>query len=158
MSTQDRDTVAKVMKETNVATLTYQDAQGRLVSTPMGTQDFEDPAQVWFLTRLDSEKVEAITANPAVNVAYSSDAGWVSLSGTARVNQDRAKIEELWDPSASAFMSGGPEDPENVLLEVDGDTAQLWESPGKVGMVVTMVKGLAGGDPAKDSDAPIVDL
>ncbi|GAA3617113.1 pyridoxamine 5'-phosphate oxidase family protein [Marihabitans asiaticum] len=158
MSTTDRDTVAEVMKDTQIAILTYQDPQGRLVSTPMGTQDFEDPAQIWFLTRFDSEKVEAITARPAVNVSYSSDKGWVSLSGTARVNQDRAKIEELWDPSASAFMSGGPEDPENVLLEVDGDTAQLWESPGKLGMLVTMAKGLAGEEPAKDSDAPVVDL
>ena len=118
----DRDTIAMVMGDTRIAILTYEDPEGRLVSTPMGTQDFEDP-------------------------------------GTARLNTDRAKLEELWDPSASMFMKGGPEDPNAALLEVTGDTAQLWESPGKVGMVVQMVKGrVSDEDPAKDSDAPIVDL
>lgn len=158
MAENDRETVAAVMRDTRIATLTYRDTEGRLVSTPMGTQDFDDPATVWFLTALDSDKVAAIEADSQVNVAYASDKGWVSLSGTARVNHDRAKLKELWDASASAFMTGGPEDPTNVLLEVTGDTAQLWESPGKIGMLLTFVKGLAGGDPAKDSEAPIVEL
>ncbi len=155
----DRDTIAEVMGDTRIAILTYEDPEGRLVSTPMGTQDFEDPGTVWFITEADSDKVKAIEAAPRVNVHYASDKGWVSLSGTAKLNRDRAKLEELWDPSASMFMKGGPEDPNAALLEVTGDTAQLWESPGKVGMVVQMVKGLVSDeDPAKDSDAPIVDL
>jgi len=155
----DRDTIAKVMKATRIAILTYEDEQGRLVSTPLGTQDFEDPGTVWFITEADSDKVAAITARPRVNVAYASDEGWVSLSGNASLNRDRAKLEELWDASASAFMSGGPEDPNSALLEVNGDTAQLWESPGKIGMLVQMAKGLVSQDkPADDSDAPVVTL
>lgn len=155
----DRDTVAKVMRETRIAILTYEDDAGRLVSTPMGTQDFEDPSTVWFVTEADSDKVAAITARPRVNVAYASDAGWVSLSGTAALNRDSAKLEELWDVSATAFMSGGPEDPNSALLKVTGETAQLWESPGRVGFLLDMVKGIVGReDPEKDSDAPIVPL
>jgi general stress protein 26 len=155
----DRDTVAKVMRETRIAILTYEDDAGRLVSTPMGTQDFEDPSTVWFITEADSYKVAAITARPRVNVAYASDAGWVSLSGTAALNRDRAKLDELWDVSATAFMSGGPGDPNSALLEVTGETAQLWESPGRLGFLVDMVKGIVGReDPEKDSDAPVVPL
>ncbi|CCH75418.1 pyridoxamine 5'-phosphate oxidase family protein [Nostocoides australiense] len=155
----DRETIAEVMKATRIAILTYEDEQGRLVSTPMGTQDFDDPATVWFITEADSDKVAAISRQPRVNVSYASDKGWVSLSGTASLNQDRAKLEELWDPSASAFMQGGPDDPNSALLEVSGDTAQLWESPGKLGMLVQVAKGALGKeDPAKDSDAPVVDL
>ena len=45
---------------------------------------------------------------------------------------DRDKLKELWDASAGIFMSGGPDDPENGLLEVTGTTAEYWESPGKV--------------------------
>ena len=155
----DRDQVAEVMRDTRIAVLTYEDEQGRLVSTPMGTQDFEDPSTVWFITEADSDKVQAITIRPRVNVHYASDKGWVSLSGTAALNRDRAKLEELWDPSASAFMEGGPDDPNSALLEVTGETAQLWESPGKVGMLVQMVKGLVSDDkPSDDSDAPVVQL
>lgn len=156
---QQREQVAEIMRATRIAVLTYEDEQGRLVSTPMGTQDLEDPATVWFITRRSSEKVDAITARPRVNVSYSSDKGWVSLSGTATVSDDRAKLEELWDPSASAVMDGGPDDPDSVLLRIDGDTAQLWESPGRVGALLQMAKGLVSDDtPAKDSDAPVVDL
>lgn len=155
----DRETIAEVMRATRIAILTYEDDEGRLVSTPMGTQDFEDPSTVWFITEADSDKVAAITARPRVNVAYASDAGWVSLSGTARLNRDRAKLDDLWDASASAFMSGGPDDPNSALLEVTGDTAQLWESPGRVGFLVQLVKGLvAKDDPSPDEDAPVVVL
>lgn len=158
--TEAREAIIEVMRATRIATLTYTDQQGRLVSTPMGTQDFDDPATVWFITEADSDKVAAITANPAVNVAYASDKGWVSLSGTARLNRDRAKLEELWDPSASAFMAGGPDDPNSALLEVSGDTAQLWESPGKIGMALQMAKGLLSKDKkaGDDDDAPVVQL
>src|SRR6188768_2518811 len=89
----DRGTVAEIMKETRIAMLTYQSLAGALVSTPMGMQDFEDPATTWFLTQRSSDKVKAIEADPRVNVAYSSKAGWVSLSGTAHVSDDRAKLE-----------------------------------------------------------------
>ena len=144
MTTHDDQlgTVAEIMKDTDIAVLTYVSLQGALVSTPMGTQDFDEPGTTWFITERDTDKVRAIEADPRVNVAYSSKNGWVSLSGTARVNEDRRKLEELWDASAGAFMSGGPDDPSNVLLEVDGSTADYWESPGKVAAAIQLAKGL----------------
>jgi general stress protein 26 len=138
----DRGTVAEIMKETRIAVLTYQSLAGALVSTPMGMQDFEDPGTTWFITQRSSDKVQALEADPRVNVSCSSKAGWVSLAGTAHVSDDTAKLKELWDASAGAFMSGGPEDPDNVLLRIDGDTAEFWESPGKVGVAIQMAKGL----------------
>ena len=138
----DRATVADILAATDIAVLTYVSLDGALVSTPMGTQDFEDPGTTWFITERSSDKVRAIEADPRVNVAYSSKAGWVSLSGTAHVSDDRAKLDELWDASAGAFMSGGPEDPDSVLLRIDGATAEYWESPGKVGAAIQMAKGL----------------
>lgn len=136
------ETVTKIMRDTRIAVLTYVSREGALVSTPMGVQDFEHPGTTWFLTELSSEKVQALQADPRVNVAYSSDAGWVSLSGTAHVEQNRGKVEDLWDASAGAFMSGGPEDPDNIALRIDATTAEYWESPGKVSAAVQFVKGL----------------
>ena len=138
----DRGTVAEIMKETRIAVLTYQSLAGALVSTPMGMQDFDDPGTTWFITQRSSDKVTALEADPRVNVSCSSKAGWVSLAGTAHVSDDTAKLKELWDASAGAFMSGGPEDPDNVLLRIHGDTAEYWESPGKVGVAIQMAKGL----------------
>ncbi|GAA1929086.1 pyridoxamine 5'-phosphate oxidase family protein [Nocardioides hwasunensis] len=137
-------TVAEIMKDTRIAVLTYLAGDGSLVSTPMGTQDFEHPGTVWFLTERDTDKVRAIQADPRVNVAYASDEGWVSLTGTARVNEDREKLKQLWDLSAGAFMTGGPEDESNVLLEVTGTSAEYWDTPGKVTSVIEIAKGLVG--------------
>ena len=139
-----RATVAEIMEETRIAVLTYVSPGGSLVSTPMGMQDFDQPGTIWFLTERDTDKVRAIEADPRVNVSFSSKSGWVSLAGTARVSEDRAKLKELWDASAGLFMSGGPEDASNVLLQVDGTTAEYWESPGTVVSVIELARGLVG--------------
>lgn len=156
--TDQRELVSEIMKDTRIAILTYVDELGRLVSMPMGTQDFEDPGTVHFITHADSDKMAAIAANPSVNVAYSSGKGWVSLSGNATRNDDRALLEELWDPSASAFMDGGPEDPNSTLLTVTADSASYWESPGKVATVVKMAKGVVTGDDPDLGDTGTVTL
>lgn len=137
-----REIVEKIMKDTRIAVLTYTDAQGRLVSTPMGTQDFEDASVVWFITGLDTDKVDAIRANPQVNVSYSSDDGWVSYSGTATPSKDKAKLDELWDASASAFMDSEKDDPRSGLLEVRGQTAEYWASDGTLKTAFEFAKGL----------------
>ena len=137
-----RATVAEIMEETRIAVLTYVSPGGSLVSTPMGMQDFEEPGTIWFITERDTDKVRAIGADPRVNVSFSSTSGWVSLTGTAHVSEDRAKLKELWDASAGVFMSGGPDDADNVLLQVDGATAEYWESPGKVSAAIQIAKGL----------------
>ncbi len=139
-------TVAEIMQDTRIAVLTYATPGGSLVSAPMGMQDFEHPGTIWFLTERDTDKVRAIEADPRVNVSCSSSSGWVSLTGTAHVSEDRAKLKELWDASAGMFMSGGPEDASNVLLQVDGATAEFWESPGKVSSAIQLAKGLVSGD------------
>ena len=147
-----KDLTAEIMRQTRIATLTYVDDAGRLVSTPMGTQDFEDPGTVWFITELDTDKVAAIRRRPEVNVAYASDTGWVSLAGTAVISEDRAKLEELWDPTVSAYMKGDAQTPNNGLIQVTADTAEYWESPGRAAMLVHLVKGLVTDDKAQDED------
>ncbi len=158
MSKSELDLTTRIMKDTRIAVLTYRSASGDLVSTPMGTQDFEDPSTVWFITEVTSDKVAAIKSDPRVNVSYASDKGWVSLAGTARVNMDRDKLKELWDASAGIFMSGGPDDPENGLLEVSGTTAEYWESPGKVATAIQLAKGLVTDGEPDLGDSGVVEL
>lgn len=140
--TEPLEQAEKIMRDTRIAVLTYVSAQGDLVSTPMGTQDFDTPATVWFLTEIGTDKVHALQVDSRVNVHYPSDAGWVSLVGTARLNEDREKLKELWDASASAFMSGDAESPQNALLEITTSSLEYWESPGAVVSAFQMVKGV----------------
>lgn len=156
---EGREKIASIIKDTRIAMLTHLDLDGALVSHPMATQDVDFDGTVLFVAERDSDKVRALQQNPRVNVAYSGKGAWVSLSGTARIENDVEKLKELWSTFTEAWMEGGPENPNNVLIVVDGDTAEYWDSPGggKVTQVAALVKSLAGKK-RPEGDNEVVDL
>ena len=138
--------VHDLIKSTRIAMLTTVAPDGRLISKPMANQDVEFDGDVWFIAERDSVKVRNIRANPQVNVAYSSSDSWVSLSGTASVVDDQAKLAELWDTFTDAWMEGGPENPNNILIRVRADSAEYWDTPGsKVTQVANLLKAKVTG-------------
>ena len=146
------------MESTRIASLTYLDAQGRLVATPMGTQTFDDPGTTYWITERDSDKVAHLRSDPRVNVFYAGKDGYVSLTGTAAVVDDPVRLKELWGFFTDSFMEGGPEDPNSVLLEVTADTAQWWDTPGAVVTVVELLKAKVTGDETDLGDSGITNL
>jgi general stress protein 26 len=156
---QDRqEKVRDLIRSTRLAMLTSVDPDGRLVSKPMATQDVDFDGEVWFICERDSQKARNIMANPRVNVAYASRDSWVSLSGTAEVVDDRAKLEELWNTFTDAWLEGGPENANNVLIRVTGDSAEYWDTPGgKVTQLANLVKAKATGK-RFEADNETVDL
>jgi general stress protein 26 len=155
------DAVAKVaglVKGIRVAMLTSTDAQGRLVSRPMATQDVDFDGDVWFITERSAEHTRNLQANPRVNVAYSGSSSWVSIAGTATVVDDPERLREYWNMFTDAWLEGGPENPENVLVHVEADTAEYWDSPGsKVTQVLNLVKAKVTGE-RFEGDNRVVDL
>jgi len=133
--------VQDLIRSSRIAMLTSVSPEGALVSKPMANQDVEFDGVVWFIAERSSEKVRNIEANPHVNVSYSTSSSWVSLAGRAAVVDDHAKLAELWDTFTDAWMEGGPDNPNNVLIKVDADSAEYWDSPGsKVTQVLNLVK------------------
>ena len=45
----------------------------------------------------------------------------MSLSGSARIVNDTDKLRELWSSFTDSWLEGGPENPNNVLIEIDAD-------------------------------------
>ena len=62
---------------------------------------------------------------------------------------DRDKLKELWDASAGIFMSGGTgRRRRTACSRCTGNTAEYWESPGKVATAIQLAKGLVtDGEP-----------
>ena len=150
--------VVDLMRSTRIAMLTTSDDQGRLTSRPMATQDVEFAGDVWFITERSANFVSHLSTSPQVNLAYASGSSWVSLAGTAHVVEDDARLADLWNTFTDAWMEGGPENPENVLIRVDADTAEYWDSPGsKVTQVANLVKTRVTGD-RYEADNEVVDL
>jgi general stress protein 26 len=157
-TTEEQTKVHDLIRKTRLAMLTSVGPDGRLVSKPMATQDVEFDGDVWFIAERASEKVRNIEARPEVNVAYSDTSSWVSLSGTAAVVDDPAKLAELWNTFTDAWLEGGPENPNNVLIKVDAHSAEYWDSPGsKVTQVANLVKAKLTGK-RFEGDNETVDL
>src|SRR5829696_307208 len=121
---------------------------GKLRSRPMSTQELGENAELWFFTRDNTHKMDEIAADNRVNVAYSKpdDNTYVSVSGSASLSKDRAKMEELWSPILKAWFPDGLEDPNICLLKVDVEEAEYWESTSSTivqlaGFVKAMVTG-----------------
>ena len=149
MTDQQQDHQEKVhdlIESSRVAMLTSVDADGTMVSKPMATQDVEFDGDVWFIAERASHKVANIEANPHVNVTYSTNSSWVSLSGTAAVVDDPARLKELWNTFTDAWLEGGPDNPNNVLVKVTSTGAEYWDSPGsKVTQLLNLVKAKTTG-------------
>lgn len=165
-TTSDPEAVAKahaIMSDIDIAMLTTVDSgsdTGRLTSRPLSTQVHEEDGDVLFLVRSSSAVAHDVRAHPQVNVAYSSMKAWVSLAGTATVIQDRALVEQLWSKGADLFMEGGPENPDNVVLKVAGDTVTYWGGETLIGTAVSTLKAITGRGAESDHDPgpTVVDL
>ncbi len=120
-----------LIRDIHVAMLTTTDPDGRLYSRPMATQQSAFTGELSYLTQQHSGKVEEIRDNAQVNLTYvdTHKSTFVSLSGTATLSRDPARIHELWHPSFTAWFPGGETDPEITVLTVRVEEAEYWDAP-----------------------------
>jgi general stress protein 26 len=111
--------------------LTSLTEDGVLHSRPMRLQDKEFDGDLWFMTKADSGKVHEIETNPQVCVSFArpDKQDYISVSGTAELVRDRAKIEEFWSPIYISFFPDGKDDPDLALIKVSAEQAEYWDSP-----------------------------
>lgn len=148
MAEQDpREVVVQIVQDTRIAMLTTVAADGSLVSRPMGVQDVDFDGDLWFFADADSHKVDEIAHGSHANVAFAGSTSWLSVAGTAEVVTDRAKIDELWGPTADAWFPDGPDSPGVTLVVVHGVTAEYWHaSTGRLTTAVSLVKAKLTGE------------
>ncbi len=153
--------LAALIEDVEVAMFTTTGVDGRLYSRPLGTQDVEFDGDLWFVTSADSPKVAEIALNPRVNVAYSSPSrnSYVSVAGTARIVEDRARVEELWSPAMKLFFPQGKDDPSLRLIHVSAESAEYWDGPGTLlGRALSFVLSAVQDEPGRLADNGFVDL
>ena len=137
---------------------TVHDESGALAARPMACQQADPDGTLWFLAFADSEKTDEIRRSPQVNVAFTEEGKWVSVAGRAAVLQDPARARELWNDFAEAWFQCEPEDPKVAVIRVDGESAEYWDSPGKVGTLVGVLKAKVTGNRPDDGENETVDL
>lgn len=149
------------------AMLTTRRADGHLVSRPMATQQRTEGADFWFVTDVETHKLDELEHDPHVNLAFYRDRTreWVSVSGTAHVSRDRAKIHELYAPDWKAWFGdeggerdGGPDDPRLALILVEAHSVVYEKTDRPQPLVLFEVaRAMVTGSPPNVSDLRHVD-
>ncbi len=143
---EDRQKLVDLMQDMPIAMFTTFGPEGPR-SVPMARQEVEPGAELWFITARDTAHVRALATEPRVALTFSSRDAWVAMTGRARVVDDLEKLKELWNKFAEAWLPGGPEDPDAVLLHVDVEKAEWWDTPGgKVASLISFAKTKLTGD------------
>ncbi|MEI7038243.1 pyridoxamine 5'-phosphate oxidase family protein [Fulvimonas yonginensis] len=127
----DLQKLAELIDAIEVAMMTTHAEDGSLVSRPLQTLKLTAEGDLVFFTAADSAKVEQLTEDLDVNLAYAhqEDRRYVSVRGRARMDRDQALIEELWSPAQNVFFSG-KDDPNLMVLRVRVRDAMYWEAAG----------------------------
>jgi general stress protein 26 len=126
------DELYDLIQGIETAMFTTRRSTGQLVSRPMATQDRIDGADLWFVTDIETHKLDELALDPHVNCSYYNNKSreWVSVSGVARVSKNRQKIRQLYKEDWKAWFGdqggdrdGGPNDPRIALIMVEAESA-----------------------------------
>lgn len=115
-------------------------------SRPLSSRVHRDEHAIYFLVSATGNKNPQIDNYPTVNLSY-ADIGnmkYVSITGTAEVTDNRAKIADLWSDFDKAWWDNA-NDPYIRLLTVTPERAELWDSPGKLVAFATMLTSAVTG-------------
>ena len=121
---------------------------------PMAVQQVDDEGTLWFLSASDSHKNSELEKNPAVRLFFqvSEHAGFLTLTGRARVSRDKKKIDELWNPFLKTWFTEGKDDPRITVIGVQPQGGYYWDNKhGNAIAGIKMVIGAAIGKTLDDS-------
>jgi hypothetical protein len=99
----------------------------------MAPQEVTEDADVWFFLALDGDQAKALQTNPEVNISIAEAGNWLSVAGRVQFVDDKAKVDELWSDSATAWFDDR-RDPNLGLIKVVTHSAQHWGLPGGQGI------------------------
>ena len=150
-----------------VAMFTTRRPDGSLVSRPMQVQERAAGTDLWFVTNIESHKLDELAHDPHVNLAFYRDRTreWVSVSGTAVLSRDRELIRRLYKPDWRAWMGdeggerdGGPGDPRIRLILVEAHSVVYSKQDRPTPLVLfELARGIVTGRPPKVADLRSLD-
>lgn len=153
--------LGELIRDIEFAMLTTVEEDGHLRARPMQTQASDFDGTLWFFTHAREPKVGEVEREPHVGVAYAKpeENRYVSVSGTARVVRERAKIEELWNPALKAWFPEGVDDPNIALIRVSVDHAEYWDAPSSTFVQLAgFLKAVATGKEYRPGENEKLDL
>jgi general stress protein 26 len=149
-----------------VAMFTTRRPDGHLVTRPMQVQERTAGTDLWFVTDLETHKLDELAHDPHVNLGFYKNKSreWVSVSGTAIITQDRDLIRGLYKPDWKAWFGKGddprygtPDDPRIALILVEAHSAIYMKTNRPRPLVLfEVVKGIVTGQTPKVGEERVI--
>ncbi len=111
---------------------------------PMAVQKIDDAGNLWFLSANDSHLNAEIEIDHSIQLLFQGShySDFLTLYGTASINQDQTIINELWDPILKTWFTQGKEDPRISVIKVVPVHGYYWDT--KHAMPIALIKRLVG--------------
>lgn len=148
--TPQREKLWNLIKDMKFGMFTTHHGNGHLHSRPMTTQNkkIDEDDTLWFFMSRSAEPVADLAHDAQVNVAYAhpGDDTYVSVSGTATLEEDAAIKRRLWSKVTEAWFPKGVDDPDLALVRVRISHAHYWDvKSSKLVQLYAMAKAVVGG-------------
>jgi len=146
----------ELTKDTRIAMLCTNLAQVPFSACPMSTQQVEEKTgAIWFFSSDDNQHTHEIAIDNRVQLIYADNgsSSYLTVTGTAELLYDQAKIDELWTPLVKVWFQGGKDDPHLRLLKVTPQEGFYWDT--KHGKMVSFLKMIASVATGKTMDGGI---
>jgi general stress protein 26 len=128
-SPEHKQKIWKLIKDIKVGMLVTLDEHTPRARPMHLVQDAYD-GKLWFFTRRSAEKTLETQKDNDVSISFSdpNDGVYVSLSGKARLTDDKELIDKYWNSFVGAWFPEGKDDPEVTLLELDIQFGEHWRA------------------------------
>lgn len=113
----------------------------------------KDASAIYFLTDKAGKKVGQIRKFPVVTITWSDPDSFkfVTMSGEAKISNDRDKIRELWSSADKAWWDSA-EDPDIRVVTFMPAEAEIWDSPNLLVSTALMFSAAVTGKKPKIGD------
>ena len=109
----------------------------------------EDRGPVWFFGSRDTDLASQLATPTDAQFSFVSKGHdvWATVTGTLAIDNDRTKIDALWNPYAAAWYEDGKDDPNLALMRFDASHAKIWLDGSSL---IAGVLAIFGRDPKED--------
>ena len=153
------DDLYELIDGIEIAMFTTRRADGHMVSRPMQTQERTSGVDLWFMTNIETHKLDDLMSDPHVNLAYydTKSREWVSVAGIATVSTDRELVRELYKPDWKAWLGdegderdGSENDPRITLILVEAQSVTYMKvTKPKPVVLFEVARAMVTGDPPR---------
>jgi len=104
---------------------------------PMAIADVSEDGSLWFITGSDTEKVDELHKDTSVLAVMQTSSLWLSVTGRAEVQRDRAHIRKIWKEAFKVWFKDA-DDPSIVLIRLSPTEAEYWDNSGLQGLKLAL--------------------